>query len=132
MVRRSHNTLVFCTAYTGRNDRPWEAWEIRYKRWGEAIKSSALDYEQILIVDDGSPTLPAWPNAAILTALPAERPSERLGIFPFKDNLGRPAAYDYPGWYRSFTFAAEYARIFGFDKIIHIESDAFLVSRRMQ
>jgi hypothetical protein len=132
MVSNPKKTLVFCTAYTGRIDHPWEAWEVRYKRWLRAIRSSELDYDQILIVDDGSPTLPQWPGTAILSALPPDQPSERVVIFHFPDNLGRPAGYDYPGWYRSFTFAADYAKAFGFEKIVHIESDAFLISGRMQ
>jgi hypothetical protein len=125
-------TLVFCTSYTGRRDRPWEDWEVRYKRWLRAIRFSTLDYDQILIVDDGSPTLPKWPDTSILTALTPSQPIEPVVIFHFGDNLGRLSGHDYPGWYRSFVFAAEYARTFGFEKVIHIESDAFLISARMQ
>jgi hypothetical protein len=125
-------TLVFCTAYTGRLDKPWEAWEVRYKRWLRSIAASDLGYDQILLVDDGSPTLPDWPDTAILSVLPATQPAKRVVIFHFPENLGRPAGYDYPGWYRSFMFAAEYARTFGFEKIVHIESDAFLITRRIQ
>jgi hypothetical protein len=128
----SQKTLVFCTAYTGRTANPWEGWDVRYKRWLRAIRLSELDYDQILIVDDGSPTLPRWPNTAVLTVLPSGQPTADVVVFHFPDNLGRPAGYDYPGWYRSFTFAADYAKAFGFEKIVHIESDAFLISRRMQ
>src|ERR1700729_1296872 len=97
-------TLVFCTSYTGRRDRPWEDWEVHYKRWLRAIRFSTLDYDQILIVDDGSPTLPKWPDTSILTALTPSQPIEPVVIFHFGDNLGRLSGYDYPGWYRSFVF----------------------------
>ncbi len=53
-------------------------------------------------------------------------------MFHFKENLGRPAVYDYPGWFRSFAFGATYAQAYGFERIIHIESDAYLISSRIQ
>jgi hypothetical protein len=125
-------TLVFCTAYAGRADKPWEAWEVRYKRWLRAIRASELDYDQLLIVDDGSPALPDWPDTTILMELPAERPESPVILFHFRENLGRPAGYEYPGWHRSFMFAAKYAKAFGFERVVHIESDAFVISCRMQ
>ena len=125
-------TLVFCTAFAGRSDRPWDNWSVRYKRWLAAIRTSKLYFDQVLIVDDGSPSVPDWQDTVVLSLLPAERPLEPVVIFHFPDNLGRPSVYDYPGWYRSFMFAATYARAYGFDKLIHIESDAFLITERIQ
>lgn len=125
-------TLVFCTAYTGTAANPWDAWNIRYKRWLEAITTSHLHYDQILIVDDGSPTLPEWPGMATLFSLGGQQPEEPVVLFHFAENLGRLGPYDYPGWFRSFALAAVYAQTYGFEKVIHIESDAFLISRRIQ
>jgi len=125
-------TLVFCTAFSGPSTQPWASWNVRYRRWLDAIATSHLHYDQILIVDDGSPTLPNWPGTAVMTHLGTQRPAERVVIFHFPDNLGRSAVFEYPGWFRSFTFAATYAKRYGFEKIIHIESDAFLVSQRIQ
>ena len=55
---------------------------------------------------------------------------ERASIFRFPNRLGRPSLLDYPGWFRSFTYSVEIARRFGFKKIIHVESDAFILTRK--
>ncbi|MBV9735713.1 MAG: hypothetical protein JO209_07360 [Acidisphaera sp.] len=55
---------------------------------------------------------------------------EQIVIYHFSENLGRRSGFDYPGWYRSFALAANYAERHKFAKIIHIESDAFLISER--
>jgi hypothetical protein len=47
----------------------------------------------------------------------------------FRTRLGRADILNFPGWHRSFCFAALYAQAHGFDRVIHIESDAFIVSR---
>lgn len=90
-------------------------------------------YDQLLIIDDGSTTIPDWTNTEIISneQLPQESKAETV-IFKFEDHLGRQAVDCYPGWYRSYMFAASYADRFGFDKIIHIESDAHLISDRIQ
>jgi hypothetical protein len=125
-------TLVFCTAYSRHRTGYVEAWDERYRRWVRAIITSALRYDQILIIDDGSPVLPDWPGLPVLTELAEVQPAASVVLFHFRDNLGRSATMDYPGWFRSFTFAASYAEAYGFEKIIHIESDAFLITRRIQ
>jgi hypothetical protein len=124
--------LVFCTAYGANPAHPSQGWNGRYLRWLNAILRCELQYEQVLLIDDGSPVLPDWVGLRVLTDLSGPQPAERVVMFHFLDNLGRPGVYDYPGWFRSFAFAARYAQTYGFEKIIHIESDAFLVSRRIQ
>src|SRR4029077_12182860 len=54
----------------------------------------------------------------------------RATIFRFPQRLGRPSMLNYPGWYRSFTFSVEIARRFAFKKIVHVESDAFILTRK--
>ena len=49
----------------------------------------------------------------------------------FETKLGRFGTRVYPGWWRSFLFAHTLAVRYGFKKIIHIESDAFVVSTAM-
>lgn len=131
-VAAAKKTLVFCTSFVGASPRAEDIWRFRYRRWLDAILSSDLTYDQILLVDDGSPTLPDWPDVVPLTFLPPDPPRERVVLFHFRNNLGRAAVYDYPGWFRSFTFVATYAQAYGFERIIHIESDAYLISSRIQ
>ena len=125
-------TLVFCTAFVGTSERTANVWRFRYRRWLDAILASRLSFDQILIVDDGSPALPDWADVLPLTFLPPEQPQAQVVLFHFKNNLGRPSVYDYPGWFRSFAFVATYAQAYQFEKIVHIESDAYLISSRIQ
>jgi hypothetical protein len=125
-------TLVFCTAYAADE----ATWDWRYGRWLEAIRQSALDRQQILIVDDGSPCLPSWPGLRVINEGdfiddPALDNDEVI-LYHFLDNLGRSGLRNYPGWFRSFAFGSQYATQRNFDKIVHIESDAFLITQRIQ
>lgn len=120
-------TLLFCTSYAATAQQ----WSGRYRKWLNFFLRSELYRDQILIIDDGSPTVPTWRGVGYFEVLPDAQPSEKTVLFHFRENLGRPAILDYPGWFRSFVFAAEYARKYGFNKIVHIESDCFLYSPRI-
>lgn len=121
-------TLVFCTAHV--DDET--VWDGRYRRWFDAITASGLRHHTALMVDDGSPALPDWPDVTVL------REGENLAtaaprvVFHFAENLGRRGLFDFPGWHRSFAFAAEFAEANGFAKVVHVESDAFVVSQRLR
>lgn len=119
-------TLIFCTTWANSDN----IWLERYGKWLEAIRQSPLKRAQILMVDDASPCLPAFADMIYLDAdkLPAQYPTADTVFVRFQEGLGRKALCDYPGWWRSFMFAAKYATRYGFDKIIHIESDSFLLS----
>src|SRR5271166_26974 len=124
-------TLVFCTGFSDSR----ELWNARHGRWLRAIRSSRLAYDAILIVDDGSPVLPDWPGLTIWTDAEDHAGVDRLPelvFHHFSERLGRRSDWDFPGWYRSFVFAGRFAVSHGFEKLIHIESDAFLISQRVQ
>jgi len=123
------STLLFCTSFSANQT----TWSNRYRRWLDYNKSSGLIYDQALIVDDCSPVLPEWNDVQILTKLAddAIRPPDPNILVTFKTHLGRPSTWNYPGWFRSYGFAAKYAAKFQFKKIIHIESDAFLFSKNI-
>lgn len=123
-------TLVFCTAFAANPDD----WNGRYRRWLDAIIASGLAYDAILLVDDGSQCLPDWPEVKIqMDGFEADQTSDKsIIIHHFQDHLGRHDIFDFPGWYRSFAFAGRYAAANGFEKIIHIESDSFLIGSRIK
>jgi len=128
---RSPKTLVFCTAFSHVHDY----WDARYGLWVKALQSSGLQFDTILMVDDGSSTVPDWPGLAVWTdaePLPHLDAPPEVMIYHFQQRLGRRSVGDFPGWYRSFTFAGKFAEAYGFEKVIHIESDCFLVSERIQ
>jgi len=121
-------SFVFCTAWANSENR----WHNLYGRWINYLENSNLDYDQILMIDDGSPFLPTWNGVAIINEgnLPEQLPPEKAVIYHFNNNLGHFYT-ESPGWYRSFMFAAEYAEKYKFDRIFHIENDAFLISERI-
>lgn len=120
-------SIFFCTSYIA----DAHAWKTRYKRW--------LDYHQALdfgdnffvMIDDASPFVP--PESEVIVTAPGETFSNKLPtIVRFSDRLGRNSLLSYPGWWRSFLHSVELARSLGAQKIIHVESDAFIISPRMR
>ena len=120
-------TLIFCTSYA---DTP-SLWHQRYRKWVDYFADSGLEFDQMLVVDDGSPILPQWTDFDVLTEFSAQRPKGGRVLHHFSNNLGRQGILHYPGWYRSFGFAAQYAKAHQFTKVIHVESDAYLISPRI-
>lgn len=122
-----NKTLVFCTSYCSTHNQ----WDQRYRRWLDAIRASNLEFSKILIIDDCSESLPGWRDIQIIEEDSDLNMSESVALFRFKKHLGRHSDRNFPGWYRSFSFAFFFAQAHGFKKIIHIESDAFLISSRI-
>src|SRR5665213_514706 len=119
MDRPRQKTLVFCTAYTHAAAGPFYTWDQRYRTWVNAIRNTALEYDQILMVDDGSAMLPDWHDVQILGQQDDLKTNAPLVMYHFESHLGRHAVSDFPGWVRSFFFAATFARANGFEKLIH-------------
>ena len=120
-------TLLFTTSFCS----SIEEWNERVFKWFNYFTKSTLHYNKLLIVDDGSSILPEWNEVELIDKPFIDEPLSKSFIFHFNKNLGRPAHLDYPGWFRSFNFAARYALKFNYDKVIHIESDAYLLSERI-
>ena len=125
---RRPKTLVYCTAFAWDPDQ----WRRRYRRWVRGIRGSMLQYDQMLIVDDGSASLPDWPDAVIRRDESIDTAGAGLVLHSFPDRLGRNGTYDFPGWYRSYAYGARYAVAHGFEKVVHVESDLFLIGSRPQ
>ena len=131
-LTRRLRTLVFCTAYVGAHAGSCDTWERRYAIWRRAITAARFRYDQVLIIDDASPSPPAWPSVEVLHEGDSLQSRSSRVMFRFARHLGRRGVSDFPGWVRSFFFAARYAAVNGFEKVVHLESDAFLISDRMQ
>jgi hypothetical protein len=121
-------SIIFCTSYM--SDQ--RAWESRYKRWFNYYRKSALCADFIVAIDDASPFAPQCSDISVVdarTTLPADSPF--CGVMRFPDRLGRASLTTYPGWWRSFLHSLNVARMVKADKIIHIESDAYILSERL-
>ncbi|MFK0377239.1 hypothetical protein [Pandoraea sp. NPDC090278] len=119
--------LLFCTSYI----RDAEAWQSRYQRWLDFYRDGPIHADKLVMIDDGSPHLPA---ADIIPTLPAHGDFAASDsphcIAHFENNLGRQSMSAYPGWWRSFLHSLTIARAIGAEKIVHIESDAFTITGR--
>ena len=120
-------SVFFCTSYIPNAD----AWNTRYKRWLDFHKKIDFGETRFLMVDDASPYSPPTNEIAII------KPSESISdnqpsLIRFPNRLGRNSLLSYPGWWRSFLHSVDMARSIGARKIIHVESDAFIISQRMR
>lgn len=118
-------SMVFCTSYIPDKD----SWENRYKRWLKHHKK-VFAQSPLFIIDDGSPFLPHEEGVTINDNLDDLVVGELATIFHFNNKLGRHSVTDFPGWFRSFTFSVNVAKRLGCRKIIHIESDAFILTEK--
>jgi hypothetical protein len=108
--------------------RRWKRWITYYSRRKELFGA-----ERIFLIDDGSAREDIPPEIHAVDAdgpLPDELP-EGIVMFRFEQHLGRQSNERFPGWRRSFVFAHSVSEKYAFQKIIHIESDAFVLSERM-
>jgi len=66
-------------------------------------------------------------------SLPLEESMDKNKIvwLSFPDNLGRPTTLCIPGWWRSFSFSSIIALAYHFDKVIHIESDSYILTNKL-
>lgn len=120
-------TLLFCASFANSK----ESWNHRWRRWVDHHSSVGLLFDQILIVDDGSPVLPDWTDYSIITDFSDTLPESKVVIYQYKDNLGSREVFDYPGLYRSLSTGIAYAVKYGFNKVLNIESDAFVLSQQL-
>ena len=121
-------TLLFCTSFCGDE----AAWRSRQRRWLDHHLALPLEHDAVFVIDDASPFVPADPDVRVLDALPPALPGEsRAFVYRFATHEGRIGLTGHRGWWRSFLFSLDVARAYGFERIVHVESDAFLLSRRI-
>ncbi len=119
------STLVFCTSYF---QNPSD-WKFLYTRWLEHHRK-VFPKDPLVMIDDGSAYLPDEPGVSINSSVENFVIGDRASIFHFQNRLGRLDTHNFPGWFRSFTFSVVIARKLNLKKIVHIESDAFILSRK--
>jgi len=117
-------TLLFCTAYLWHPGK----WRSRYHRWLALQRQIPIDRDAIFLFDDASPHRPDDPDVRVIDALPRELAPGGVYLYRFAERLGRDSVTHFPGWWRSFSFSLAVAERYGFEKIVHIESDAFVLS----
>jgi len=117
-------TLLFCTSYI--NEESW--WLGRYKPWVDHYQELPLRRDATFMLDDFSPYVPEDHRLVVLEDLPAAADPRKTHLYRFAEHLGNDRHNRHRGWWRSFLFSLQIARRYGLRKIIHIESDAYLIS----
>jgi hypothetical protein len=122
-------TLLFCTSSVEPSADAHDAhgWA-RYRRWIEYYSThlNGLGAAAACLINDGGVS-DAPVSIYDATVLPDALPSD-AAIIRFPARLGRRSLFDCPGWWRSFCFSQQLARHYGYGKLIHIESDFFVLS----
>jgi hypothetical protein len=122
-------TLLFCTSWFDTARR----WHDLYGRWLAYYGAVAppLNFDHLLFIDDASPILPDDSRVAVIHEDEWPESLPPIAIYRHRERLGRGGALIYPGWWRSFLHSVEFARRYGFDKIVHAECDAFVLSGKL-
>jgi hypothetical protein len=122
-------SLLFCTSYI----RDAQDWTDRYARWVDHYQRHDMGAGQLFLIDDASPGLPAPGLPPCMDAEHGlDQATHRTQVLRFASRLGRASRFSYFGWWRSFTHAVKVARARGAAKLIHVESDAFVLSPRLR
>lgn len=122
-------SFIFCTSYI--NGDPFYHSQKRYNRWIRYYLPlmEQLKAEQLFLIDDGGN---GSSDFNVITGQLPPAITDIVNIYRFEKTLGRRSDIDFPGWWRSFLFSIEIASTYGYDKIIHIESDFFILSEKLK
>lgn len=131
--QRETRSFLFCTSYIHPEDADHSA--ERWRKWLRYYSGCyrRMGAERVFIIDDGTPRDDLALPAAVLPAdgeLPPTLPDGPV-VWRFAEHLGRQSLCVFPGWWRSFSFASRLALKYAYDKVIHIESDAYVLSDRL-
>lgn len=124
-------TMIFCTSSI---DTKYD-WYFKYKLWFDFIYSASHVGTDLYMINDGDISEEIVANIELSGGfsvidnynIPASVGSLQ-NIIIHKEKLGR---LHYKGWVRSFFSSLDIAEKRGYNKIIHIESDAFVLSDRL-
>jgi hypothetical protein len=123
-------SFIFCTSCI-RNSSQYH-YVNRYQRWINYYLTllKELDANRLFLIDDGGTD--GQKEIPLLQNELPDNLEHPVNLFRFTEGLGRNTDADFPGWWRSFLFSMEIAGKYGYKKIIHIESDFFIVSQKLK
>jgi|SRR6185295_7071379 hypothetical protein len=121
-------TLFFCTSFC-RNEAVWRA---RPRRWLDHHLGLPVAHDAVFVLDDASPFVATDDDVMVLETLPDTLPATPAAfVYRFAAREGRAGVMGHRGWWRSFLYSLTIARRYGYARIVHVESDAYLLSRRI-
>ena len=126
-------SFIFCTSYF-KNESEYVS---RYLKWINFYKNLEFSKDKpLILIDDGSPDVSFCKDINIIDADLESRDFlgqdlDEVNLVRFPNNLGRLSHLAYFGWWRSFLFSFDIAQKYNYEKIIHVESDCFLLTHKI-
>lgn len=121
-------TLLFCTSYC----EDAASWNARQRRWLDYHLRLPIAHDAVFVIDDASPYVPDDPDVRVIDVVPGTLPEGPAAwVYRFAQREGRTGIRGHRGWWRSFLHSLDLARALDCSRIVHIESDAFLLSRKI-
>lgn len=113
-------TLLFAPLWLG-EDRVE-----RNKKWLYYYDGSLIENSEVLLVDNGSDLGRLKEFEQFASTL-----KTKVTIIPCHVHIPRASHREYEYWYRAFRVALVYAMENNFDKIVHIDSDVYVLNKKL-
>ncbi len=121
--------MLFCTSYFDTE----EVYQKRYRKWIDYYSGHPFCRDKdLFLIDDHSDLRLVDGDIHVIgeSEFGCGR-AQKINLIHFGERKGGPEAANSAGWYRSFLKSLDLARRFGYERIVHAESDAYLISRRI-
>ena len=127
-------TLIFCTSYFDTE----ELYQKRYQKWIDYYNHHPFTKDKHMYLIDDCSNLELITDTEIHTIkedqLDALQEVNKINLYSFHDRKGLNWSHNSAnneGWWRSFCASLEIAEEYNYEKIVRIEADAFLISKRV-
>ena len=127
-------TLIFCTSFFDTE----ELYQKRYQKWIDYYSHHTFTNDKYMYLIDDCSNLELinddLVNIIKENHLSGIQKENKINIYSFNNRKGLNWSHNSAnneGWWRSFSACLDIAEKYNYEKIIHIESDAFLISNRM-
>lgn len=126
-------TFIFCTSFFDSN----ESYLTRYQKWINYYNDHPFSEDkEIIIFDDNSDVdfiTDERINVIQEDQLGNHEELEKINLYHFRERKSEPnkTPANSEGWWRSFNAAIKVAEEYDYEKMVHIESDAYLISKRV-
>ena len=127
-------TLIFCTSYFDTQ----ELYRKRYQKWIDYYNKHPFTSDKHLYLIDDCSDLELITDDSVHNIkedqLEDFQEVNKINIYSFNNRKGLNWSHNSAnneGWWRSFSASLYIAEKYNYEKIIHIESDAFLISKRI-
>jgi len=127
-------TLIFCTSFFDTE----ELYQKRYQKWIDYYSHHPFTNDKYMYLIDDSSDLELITDDGLNVINEDQFCSfqelNKINIYSFNNRKGLKWSHNSAnneGWWRSFSASLDIAEKYNYKKIIHIESDAFLISNRI-